>query len=1346
MSRIAAALLVAVAGLLVSPAPAAAEERVPPVLRSWSPASARPAVWSGGTESPVPAIDLGPDNTCPGTARGFTDDVRERLVSLVWYACPESKMRDWTARLDDVRSEAPIEWRATTAAVKEDHEVVTPAGDRGHHRYWVQGRMVLRLTTVCVDESRATCLAISRDLVRDLSGQLPGEPAKITGDRQLRIVTWMLSVIFAFLSGLGVVQGWRRLRQHHYTTPPHATGRWISVERDAAGFRRRARFRRIGTLLLVPQVVLIGVNLPAAIRSGVTIEVAGAMFANLLITIPAVIMLIRSRSASTDADWRLQRAGTLPWRRRIGTAMLSATALTALAVAVLLFAAGAGADHLFVLPAQIAEGSMALLLFVAAPVTWRLARRLHRRQVTDAWIVLGRRPGTPILYVRLPGSENLRIRASRLLKRGPVDTFFELFAGQRRTGFEEMFMTVLAGHGPVRSIEPEQPRLPALGPPVTRVAADAGRGVLDGSVRAARFVVVSGATAMRPGDALATLQAVGSGTADKPLMVVLPPAAPQEIQRLLSEWRAALSPTAPFGELNQLPLADGVHVMLHLPGRGWHAWGASIRDQWTYRRALHDAVAFTSAQAEYDNRPDGDTATPADAARPTITVLVTAGDRDAGSDIAAGLDSLGVTARVATAPGASGPGEDRATVVVLSPESIRDEAWLAGVNDLESGGRQPVPVQIGTVDAALVPAHLAAINWIPWPGPDRLRSLADVFAAVNADPSRYQLHRDLLNQARTWATHGRQPAMLITDYERAEQAARHVGLAIADGVARPNPLQHEFTQTSLNAARRRRSRRRVSTITITAVVAVTTVVASFAVVSLRSLGNTNRLTGLLSSVPIIAPDRPDWAALLAGAVVMQGGEFEADIGRRALRTLLNTTWREAFLGPGHDALIADMVPLADGRILTVDALGSVTAWNPEGGHVLWRYRVADTTTSIDATPDGSRLAVGGDQRVTVVATDPWRAVTVDVPSPVERVAISRDGRTVAVATEKHELLTIDAASGKVRRVGAYGALLDVRRTTGPDGLGALAADGAEEVTVVDVTTGRPVRSWKLAVPSSDPAGALGADGRTVAVVRADRQLMTGATRLTATGQTVADGYPSLVLLPGGRVYVSSAQEGVRAVDTRAGITTARLGTEAGIRHLRAADDGRTVLTTSGLGVAVWHTRGLTSVSSDGEAIRTRPRTGGPAVRPDPDTAGSVLVSASGGAGERRLLVVGGTVVTTAVSDDGRNAIVGSDRGEVAEIDLAHDLVVRRWTAPTSAPVQELGWVGTPGWLAVRTADGLWWNVRACDGCGADENLLADLRQRLRGCYREDNLQNVERDARTRLGVRVCSPSPAPVKG
>jgi hypothetical protein len=249
--------------------------------------------------------------------------------------------------------------------------------------------------------------------------------------------------------------------------------------------------------------------------------------------------------------------------------------------------------------------------------------------------------------------------------------------------------------------------------------------------------------------------------------------------------------------------------------------------------------------------------------------------------------------------------------------------------------------------------------------------------------------------------------------------------------------------------------------------------------------------------------------------------------------------------------------------------------------------------------------------------------------------------------------------------------------------------------------------------------------------------------LAPSGQFVADGEPAVLAIGGGRVVTATSQDGVRVIDLRLGVITARLITVPGIRRLSASDDGERLLATSGFGIAVWDTLGLASTPAQPAAGSSRgPKATGPAVTIDGGSDGTVAIKPSEG-DTVRLPAFNSGVTASAIDPAGRNAVVGSDRGEVAEIDLTHAVVTRRWTAPNRAVIASVGWAGSPDTLAVQTADGTWWSPSACDDCGADGSLLAALKRRLRGCYREDNVANITAPVRAALGIRVCVNSPRP---
>ncbi len=1327
LSRFSAgAALLVVAALLMAAGPAAAEDSAPTVLSTWAP-DGLAGKWQAQEPADLGDRTLNGRNECPGRERSWRQPATGRGIAVDWWSCADRDRRLWLSALESSMPASSPGWQETAPVFAPNQEILYSDGPV-YVREWMAGRFVIQVRTVCPGESRHQCLRLNQQIARELAANMPQRPGTITGSRASQLTAVLVVALIVTLAGIGAAHLVARARRQFYQVSATSGTRFFTVGEDARRQRRQARRRRFGLLLVTPLAVVVVAVLPRTLTGTVSLGDAASTLLLLPLAIGGIVLLALSRDPFPRLVWP-----PLPGAGRWFTRALVLISHVLVGLVVLLSALRFGGALVRPLSDGMSTLVGALLTLVALP-TFGLAWWLRRRLAREAWQRLANRPGPPFAYVQGFFDQSRKIAAPPLVRLGAPARLRALRKPLLRVPFDEFVAAQAAVHRPVVAVDVRRPAHPPPG--LHRVPIGYAT---TGESWAHTLVITAGPYAGEPADAELVGRLVASHQ-DRPIAVVLPPWPPDQVAAELSRWRAPLAGVAPFDELGELPMPSGTLVAVHVPGRGWHAWGATEHHVWAYVRALHDALAFAASHVEDKSAPAG---TPS-ADRLTVS-LVSSDDRVA-DDLATGLRTLGLAVQRTPSddPGVS-------AVVVLSRAALADPAWLSTVAGLDAAGVRVIPVQAEDIDAAAAPAVVTDVNWIRWAGPGSARTLADVFAAVTADPARYRRHRSLTGQARAWAAANRDPALLITDHRDAEEAADHIDAAAGDGIARPSGLTREYVMASAVLARRRRGGARKGWLAGTAAVLVFAGVIALTVVAVRGRGSANRLTGLVSSVPIIAGDRPDWAGELSGAILLQGNDEQRETARRALRTMLDQPWPGTTLGAGHDVLFTDTVPVAGGA-LTVDGLGTLTRWETAGGSVRWRRQLTGMPTVLDATPDGRTIAAADGRSLQLITEQPWRRETVTLPADAIRLAVLPAAQVVVVATKDGGLTSIGLRAPHARTpIGRFTTVLDVRRVTGGATARAVVVTRGGRVALVDTRSHRVAEQAPIPLPGdlTSAAAAIGADGSTVAVTGGNRTLYlrTAGSPLHSTGALVGEG-AVLTVLPGAQIVHGSDQYGTRVLDGRTGTTTDPFrAASPKPTIMRTSDDGHTVLLSNGLGTEVWSGDTLAPIARPGPVgglgTTTRSAVDGTTIK---GTEDGIVVITHGDTQPYRVRAVRGAVTTVKLSAGGAAAVVGSALGEVTEVDVDHRTVVTRWAAPDGRPVTAIGWAAAPGRLTVRTAGGIWWSPRTCGGCGTDGPLLAALRDRITGCSREDNLAEMTEDTRRDLGLRVCRKSPPPEAG
>jgi hypothetical protein len=730
-----------------------------------------------------------------------------------------------------------------------------------------------------------------------------------------------------------------------------------------------------------------------------------------------------------------------------------------------------------------------------------------------------------------------------------------------------------------------------------------------------------------------------------------------------------------------------------------------------------------------------------------IVLIAAPADQEVADRIATELAPLGVRG----GPGGF-EGDDVVAVVVLSAAATEDPGWR-DLADRYGRGRC-IPVQVGPVRNELVPEAIRPINYIPWAADRPIESLAMIFAAVTAPVQRLALHRDLTRQAEAWHAAGRPKDRLLGSVDRAREALEHLSDADSNVLTRPTKTLREFAVASAQHAKWRRYRFRAVVSALVAVVAATTLAATYAFVTLQIREMNHRLTSLLATSPDLSGHRPDLISLLGAAAVLQGNEVEAAIGRDLLLRGLEAHWPTSVVGSAHDSLIYDAVGVHDGAgILTIDTVGTLTLWDTATATVSWRRTVAGPGYHLlDATPDGRFIVIADGTQVHLVATDVWSRTTVHLDQRVIRLAYARAAQEVIAGVVDGALLAIGVdPPHAVREVSADSRAIDLRRTA-DGGVRALVPVGTDELALLDAVTGSVIGEFDAAFRVFSPRGSVGSDGRTVAFVDASQQVLYGevGSDLRPIGHRVPEIIDDVLVLADDRIVVVSQQHGVELLDSRTGIRLAHLQAgAAGVARVRPLSGEDQLVGLDRFVVTQWSLTGLGPVTGPGGPDDPAVPEGTPVA----EGGGVVVTGGRGGAveikskhGSRVVSAVDGTVTTLAVAADATTVLIGSDIGQVTQVEVATGTLLRRWWSPDGSPVTWLDWAEEPGRLLVRTGSDAWWKPESCDACTTDEGLLAIVRQRALGCYVDENVVAMASRTREALGLRICSPSPPAVEG
>ncbi len=689
---------------------------------------------------------------------------------------------------------------------------------------------------------------------------------------------------------------------------------------------------------------------------------------------------------------------------------------------------------------------------------------------------------------------------------------------------------------------------------------------------------------------------------------------------------------------------------------------------------------------------------------------------------------------------------DMPTVVLLmSTAAVHDAGWTAAVKGLPNDA-MIVPVRLDHVPADALPERIAPITRIDWVGGRGMDARLAVLQAVLSDRAHYRMFMALAAESAEWDRRGRPEGLLIPSARRAGAAGQYLRDSAGDASAAPTEVIMQFVRTSMRTAglnTRRTGWRwlyRISLAGLT-VVLVTLVAVLFRLDT--RLNNTSfQAVGAFTSID----NRPDRIAMLNAAVMLQPGDGDRWTAQKTVFDMLSRPWATGVLGQGASARqVAALISADERQSVTLDGDGSLTEWDNRTLAPLWRRAVlADDQMLryLDADAQMETFVLATTTAVHVVDAGSWHDAVMALPARPGKIAFAPRDRYVAVDAGGLRLIGLDSST--VRQSPVNGDVLDLRRQA--DGsVRALVRQG-DRLVVVDPSTGQEFGS---AVRPRHPfeKGGLGSDG-SVAWTGSDRQIQLSRhdLDLQPTGQMTPDVLEVLRPMSDGRVAFGGNQFGIRVYDDRAHAQVGILcRASVGVEDLALSPREDLVGCLDAYVVELWRTRELSPLTVAPSDVNGLGRT---------TRATADRFDAEGGAdGALVINVPGADPVRFAVSKTAYTAIAagpdwitgGTAGGLVLQWVVTDDQVVRvqMWAVPTGAPVIEVG--PDPAHnerLLVATGDGLWWTPPSCLDCTSGQAIVDHVKQRLWGCYTDNQLDLLGTPLRDALGVRQCPALPA----
>jgi len=757
-------------------------------------------------------------------------------------------------------------------------------------------------------------------------------------------------------------------------------------------------------------------------------------------------------------------------------------------------------------------------------------------------------------------------------------------------------------------------------------------------------------------------------------------------------------------------------------------------------------------------------------------------------------------------------------VVLLSAHGLEDPAWLRSVEGLRA--ERLVPVRVGDLADQDVPQFLRDLNWVFY-RPDDPGFLAQLFSGVNTDASRFRDSRDTRALAERWESAGRSPDFLL---ESRREIKRRIGSAAAsadgsdplipkeqavqlagtfrdrrrffhetlvDGddaqpgwvagpvatalALRPGAIDKLFvaqgttTVAFLAASRRHATQRsrgrawRASYRTAVATLAVGAVVFTTVAVQQAIRQSNNAVAFAIGDTA--ESNRPDLAALKAGASLVDSGTYPGDDGRlRIAVAALAQHWPLGYLTSDGSSIDAARF-LQDGSIQAFDFDGTIWRWDASLSARTSTATGIPGTRGADATPDGALTVVSDGASLTVVRQGAAAESIPGLSGIVQFKLAPADDRLLVHADGA--LYTIDgigSQAGSPTKLGDWDSVLDVVQTPeghavalaerdgqlqlvhddgtvepsgpAPEGVsdGSLAPDGKSFALdvggVIWTASGGQATSSGIVIPGVEIAMAMTGDGL-VLVSDRTRGSWVADPRLGIDLGAICRGGVGTVMfgIDSGGDRVLCLQAGYVAVDTLAGVRPAATGAPAPAPAQVVTSDGpvRSVSLVDGI-IRLDRADG-TAFAFDAAGLSLAQGFTRPTGIDDVDffATGSQLGASS-------------LPTTVAVNAAGSTFAVGFVDGKLIEVDLdANGLLapVGSWQLPDHASVNAVAWSADGQTISATTSSGTTWDRPSCSGCWGAQTLTEHIAQRAWFCYEEGDIDQLGATVRKAFRLDDC---------
>lgn len=680
-----------------------------------------------------------------------------------------------------------------------------------------------------------------------------------------------------------------------------------------------------------------------------------------------------------------------------------------------------------------------------------------------------------------------------------------------------------------------------------------------------------------------------------------------------------------------------------------------------------------------------------------------------------------------------------ATVAVLSDGAIGDPKWRTAVEG--ATGSRLVPVQLHPTEVPDDPdlQELRIINWIqPAAGPPEA-TYPLIALVLRSNPELYSARRRLAMQADSWAGANRPADLLVDSRKYAGELRALVAQLAGDPLLQPNKLMSEFVDGSVKRSQRRLFLLFRRGLRATAVVVLLGLLLGTVLPRLREEGRQsfNSLTAM--DAPDMRGQTPEWFAVMATSVLMSSdGPVEDGISRITIHKQLALPWSEGYIFNSFYEGLNGSVPFGATSVGVVFAKGDGSSnfgvYDMDGQKLRWSMQLPKEMLGAEVSPEGAFAVTLGDFGPGILDLQSRDLREVSPPVKAEIAKVDVGGETASLASFGGQLWNLDVRSAEASKVAKFDDLFDMVALKG--GGTRAAVRNEDQYGLVDAATGEMLVEVPIPEDVIAPSASPVPDDDALLFVGEDDQVWKAAADSDPrpTGISVQAASGGIQSLANGRVVVGGILSHPEVYDVATGASLGEVCRDtASLRSLHPSADGLRMSCSGDRATTIWPLPDQRVAVEQGLlSDQARSVSKGYVLVADGD---NVKVSKNG-TPLADIEMSAGKVVALSLSQEGRSVLIGTDEGVVFQFENVDGEFrhVLSWHTPDRSPVVSVGWLPGP---VVATGSGAAWRVPTCDRCLSDAGLIDEVKERVRSCWSDEQLKNVESRTRDRLAIRVC---------